>query len=417
MIQQKELYKQAAITIAIAICRDAIWKENRCNWIGTSSEDWYGMPRGYARALGTPFYDGTSGIAFFLLQLRRVHANPLLDKTLRGALEQVRSVECDRPKNAPDAILGFHAGLAGCAYVMHLAGELLGEERYQKAATQLIDRICKLPEEAWGLDVIDGPAGAIPVLVYFYKKQPHEPLRQFILRLAAYLIEKADKQPQGWSWETVPDRYHNLTGYGHGAAGFAAAFAELYAFTGDDQYLQIARSVVNYEDSHFIPGQQNWPDYRRFDQAYGAETTVAEPACSLAWCHGAPGIGLSRLRIFELTKDPQARQDAETALQTTRKNLHLDVLGNYSLCHGLFGNAELLLGAAAVFNQPQLRREAEQVADACIRDFLDQNVPVPNGLQLPAETPDFMLGNSGIGYFFLRLLDPGMFPPVLVFRS
>ncbi|WP_121353395.1 lanthionine synthetase LanC family protein [Flavisolibacter nicotianae] len=417
MVHQKELYKQAAATIATSICRDAIWKGTRCNWIGTSSEDWYGMPRGYAKALGTSFYDGTSGIAFFLLQLRRVHSNPLLDKTLRGALEQVISVEGDRQKNASDAILGFHAGLAGCAYVLHLAGELLGEERYQKAATQFIDCICNLPEETWGLDVIDGPAGAIPVLQFLYKKQPGEALRQFILRLAAYLIRKADKQTPGWSWETVPDRYHNLTGYGHGAAGFATAFAELYAFTGDEQYLQIARSVVGYEDSHFVSGQQNWPDYRRFDQEYGVEKAVAEPACSIAWCHGAPGIGLSRLRIFELTKDPQARQDAEIALQTTRKNLHLDVLGNYSLCHGLFGNAELLLYAADVFNRPQLRSEAEQVADACIQEFLDKKVPVPNGLQLPAETPDFMLGSSGIGYFFLRVLDPGMFPSVLVFRS
>ncbi len=214
----------------------------------------------------------------------------------------------------------------------------------------------------------------------------------------------------------MPERHHNLTGFGHGAAGFATAFIELFPFTNNQEYLQIARSVIRYEDSHFNQQQQNWPDYRKFDQGYGSMTATEEIVCSIAWCHGAPGIGLSRLRIYELTNDPVMKQDAEAAIQTTLNHLNLYSVSNYSMCHGLFGNAELLLYAASLLKQPALWQKAEEIADKCIHEYLDKKIPLPNGIQLSADTPDFMLGISGIGYFFLRLIDPVKFPSVLLLR-
>lgn len=421
MKEKKEQYNQAAITLANAICRDAIWDGNCCNWINSSSEDVYGMPKPFARASATNFYDGTSGIAFFLLHVLSIYENALVRKTATGALQQVLSVELAEKKsgnkNEIPANLGFHTGYAGIAFVLFEAGRILKDRQYTEAAFTIIDKSIQLPESLWGLDVIDGPAGAIPAFIYLYKQYPSNHLQQFILQLGEYLIKKADKQPNGWSWDTMPDRHHNLTGFGHGAAGFASAFAELYAFTNNQQYLQIAQSVVQYEDSHFNQQQKNWPDYRKFDQ--GAGTMVAssqETVCSIAWCHGAPGIGLSRLRMYELTNDPSMREDAEVAIQTTFKNLNLYSITNYSMCHGLFGNAELLLYASGLLNQPNLRQQAEKIADECISEYLDKKIPIPNGIQLPAETHDFMLGNSGVGYFFLRLTDPDKFPSVLLLR-
>lgn len=420
MKEKKEKYKQAAILLANAICRDAIWDGDRCNWINSSSEDVYGMPKPYARASATNFYDGTSGIAFFLLHMLSIYENALLRKTLMGALQQVISQELEKKEKKEEDLatsLGFHTGYAGIAYVLSETGRRLNDQKYSKAAFQIIEKTVRLPKSVWGLDVIDGPAGAIPALIYLYKQHPTNLLQQFILQLGEYLIEKADKQPNGWSWDTMPDRHHNLTGFGHGAAGFASAFAELYAFTNNPQYLQIAQSVVQYEDSHFNQQQNNWPDYRKFDQGLGTMASVTEETvCSIAWCHGAPGIGLSRLRMYELTNDPSIRQDAEAAIQTTLKNLNLYSISNYSMCHGLFGNAELLLYAATLLNQQNLQLQAEKLADQCISEYLDKRIPIPNGIQLPAETHDFMLGNSGVGYFFLRLTDPGKFPSVLLLR-
>lgn len=211
----------------------------------------------------------------------------------------------------------------------------------------------------------------------------------------------------------MQERTHNLTGLGHGAAGFAVAFAELSAFTGKTNYIDIAKAVVQYEDSHYHAAQQNWPDFRNFNTG---QPPPDEPVCSLAWCHGAPGIGLARLRLLELTNDPAFIHGAEAAITTTVKNLSPMMLGNYSMCHGVFGNAELLLYAAEILQRPQLRVTAAAAADDCITNYLQKRIPVPNGLQSGHETPDFMLGSSGIGYFFLRLAAPDKAPGVLIMR-
>jgi lantibiotic biosynthesis protein len=62
------------------------------------------------------------------------------------------------------------------------------------------------------------------------------------------------------------------------------------------------------------------------------------------WCHGAPGITLSRLRATELLSDLQVSSEAVAALEATRDAAQAELhTGNYSLCHGLAGNAEILI--------------------------------------------------------------------------
>ena len=53
----------------------------------------------------------------------------------------------------------------------------------------------------------------------------------------------------------------------------------------------------NYERQSFDISQQNWPDFRD-----GVSTTAAK-VCGLAWCHGAPGIALSRLKANQAKAD------------------------------------------------------------------------------------------------------------------
>ncbi len=406
--------KQAALSIALGICRDAVWQDKRCNWIGSGSEENYGMPRGYARALNPYFYDGIAGIAWFLLHTHIVTPHAVVQKTLYGVLDQLVAEEAGKKQTGEQLMgkLGFHTGWTGVVWVLWHAGDVLQHKQYTKAALALLEKITKLDKAWWGLDLIDGAAGAVPALIQLSKKIPMPSLKDFILSIAGYLIEKADKQPNGWSWNTMQERTNNLTGYGHGAAGFAAAFAELFAFTGNKQYLEIAKSVVSYEDGHFHAPQQNWPDFRSF----GAAPQPVETVCSIAWCHGAPGIGLARLRMLELTNDPFFAQGASIAVDTTLKSLSVMALGNYSLCHGVFGNAELLLYAAEVLAKPALLDSSTAAAEECITEYLQKGIPVPNGLQSGHETPDFMLGSSGIGYFFLRLAAPDKVPGVLLLR-
>jgi lantibiotic modifying enzyme len=51
-----------------------------------------------------------------------------------------------------------------------------------------------------------------------------------------------------------------------------------------------------------------------------------------AWCHGAPGIGFSRLKSLGHLDNPEIREEIDTALVTT---LEQGFGHDHSLCHGI----------------------------------------------------------------------------------
>ena len=79
--------------------------------------------------------------------------------------------------------------------------------------------------------------------------------------------------------------------------------------------------------------------------------------------------------------------------------------GNFSLCHGDGGNADLLILAADLLSRPDLRREAEAAGARALDRFEDTRSPWPCGVPGAGESPNLMLGVAGIGYLLLRLND------------
>ena len=90
------------------------------------------------------------------------------------------------------------------------------------------------------------------------------------------------------------------------------------------------------------------------------------------------------------------------ALDTTRKSLNNSGPANawnYSLCHGLAGNADVLLHAGL----GQIRDPvALRVADEGIERYESVGRTWPCGAGA-GETPGLMVGEAGIGYFYLRV--------------
>lgn len=87
--------------------------------------------------------------------------------------------------------------------------------------------------------------------------------------------------------------------------------------------------------------------------------------------------------------------------------------GNFSLCHGDGGNADLLILAADVLDRPELRREAENAATRALDRFEDEREPWPCGVPGAGESPNLLLGLAGIGDFLLRLCDSRGIPSAL----
>jgi lantibiotic modifying enzyme len=263
------------------------------------------------------------------------------------------------------------------------------------------------------LDVINGSAGLIPVLLEAAAQTSLGELLQAAIAHGDHILAHAARSDTGWSWDTMAGgSQRNLVGYSHGTAGIACALAELAHSTERQDFLEAAREALRYERNQFRPAEGNWPDLRSFVQPLPS----GEPPCMLAWCHGAPGIGFARLRMRQLLPDDEESvlSEAETAIETTARALRGTGLGNFSLCHGDGGNADMLLLAADLLGQPELRQQVEAAALSALDRFEVPGLPWPCGVPNAGETPNLLLGLAGIGYFFLRLYDSKTIPTVLL---
>src|SRR5581483_10361941 len=75
-------------------------------------------------------------------------------------------------------------------------------------------------------------------------------------------------------------------------------------------------------------------------------TTANDTRYPATWCHGAPGIGLSRLVSLPSIDDETIREEIAIALKTTTTSFGR----NHSLCHGDLGNLETLLVATQILD-------------------------------------------------------------------
>lgn len=412
---QEALFLEAAFEIGARLCRDAIWDGGQCNWLGDAMEPHFGEWRVVHRSFGPDLYSGTAGIALFLGRLARFADEPLLLDTARGALRQA----WERRQGLPPEIRhGLYTGWLGLAYCLAELAEPLGEPALEDAARGLAEEIRGRPLPPFSFDVLSGAAGAIQGLLALNRRAPRDFLLEEAARLAGELCRAARRHGDCWSWTTLepagglPQR--DLTGYSHGTAGIALALLELHALTGEQTWREAAELALAYERRCFDRSQANWPDFRGGDPAPGAA-----PVCGLAWCHGAPGIGLARLRGFALTGDERQRAEAEAAIGTTYAALAAPAAAEgFSLCHGLAGNAELFLLAAEVLGEPWYRQVAAEVGRRGIERYGRPRRPWPCGVNGGGETPGLMLGRAGIGHFFLRLHHPAAVPsPLLIAGS
>jgi lantibiotic modifying enzyme len=195
----------------------------------------------------------------------------------------------------------------------------------------------------------------------------------------------------------------NLTGLSHGAAGIALSLIELYEATGERRFANAAERAFDYEQGKFDHGVRNWPDFRDLDPQHPAPG----PGFAVFWCHGGPGIALSRLTALErLDGARRWRAEAGTGLEVTQDMVARGLkhrAGNFSLCHGIAGNAEILSDGARLLGG-RWSRAADLAAEAAAggAEWYGAKGFWPCGAG-ERETPGLMLGLAGIGYFYLRM--------------
>lgn len=406
-------FLDVAYSIGRRIARDAIWSGDRCNWVGPSMEYVDKTWKVVYRSCGIDLYAGTSGIGLFLSILYSNTGDKTLAKTAIGCFQQAIK---NRDSVTLQARIGFYTGWAGIIKSLQYSAPLLQTDMFENEAKFMLHSLDKLNLEDSGIDVLAGSAGAVPVLITQVER--HDEYTDLAKKIGNHLIDVAHKSAAGWSWNTLSprstDSTKNLTGFSHGTAGIGWTLVELYNVTNEKIFLTAAQEAFFYEKCKFNSIYGNWPDLREHSTETSQDNAEYN---SIAWCHGAPGVGLSRLRSYEILGDESLKDEAKVAVNTTVKMIRQSLLGNqanFSLCHGLGGNADFLLVAGKTLQDDTLVEFSQHTGQRGIHAFRENTNQWSCGLAGAGEMPGLMLGTAGIGLFYLRLYDYDATPSVLL---
>jgi lantibiotic modifying enzyme len=407
------VFLESGDRIGSRLCRDAVWSGDQCNWLGWALEVVGASWSSVHRAQTASIYDGTAGIALFLGRLYGFTHDRLQKEAAIGALNQALARAEVLPEHMRPSV---YSGVAGIAWAAIELGGALDDDRMVARGLKELKASASASPHAAALDIIGGSAGTIQLLLEIAHRYDRPGLVDLAEIHGKFLLQTAAKSDAGWSWDTLPGQSEkHLCGYGHGASGIGCALLELWAETGDEEYRRAGLKAFDYERSLFSPQDHNWPDLRTMT----GFMPTGKPVFATAWCHGGPGIGLARLRTLELLENQETLADLNEALQITAaacSNVVFPASGNLCLCHGIGGNADLLLAASDIYGRRDLRQIAETAGHQAIAQIQTPNLPWPCGVTTGGETPSLMLGLAGIGHFFLRLYDSQKIPSILLLR-
>lgn len=421
MSRPQDAFLSLADTLGTRLVRDAIWYGAMCNWTGDVMAFQSGQWQVSHSAMGGDLYGGTSGVAIFLARLHAATRERLFAKVAVAAMEQAVSQAAQLP---PTANCGFYAGRLGIAWALIQVGHIVDASRLVQKGWDLLRTVAESPLADQGLDMTSGSAGAICALLDLAQLSgmgatEREALIDMARPHGQRLIDRAKRSDRGWCWspEAAPNQSQGLCGLSHGASGMAWALLKLHEASGDTAFLNASSEAVRYERSWFSSAEGNWPDLRSlYDPSLGDGKRLTYMS---AWCHGAPGVGLARLASYTVMGDEALLHEARAAIRSTTVGLRLALStgqGNFSLCHGLAGNADLLIEATRLLGEPEHLQLAQQLGLLGQTLYASTDAPWPCGVLNGGETPALMLGVAGIGYFYLRLANPST-PSMLLMPS
>ena len=361
-------FLREARRIGDEIVSRAIPDADGLTWVGLSFE--HGEIR-QLDLLGSSFYKGRCGIALFLAALAAETGETRYADAARAAAHN---------SGRGSDTLGIDGDAASAVYAFTRMAGLLGDDALLEDAHRASGSITEdaiASDESY--DVMGGCAGALLALSALHGASPS---RELTARIAAGARRLVD----------APLR---LTGFSHGAAGIALALRRAASITGDEEFEVAARRCVEWEMSHYVEEHRNWRDLRSNNGG----------ATMSSWCHGAPGIALSR--IVAGIDDGHLDAALETTLACGTETFD-------HLCCGNFGRVEVLLVASRA--RPKLRAEAASRAAALLSRAAREGSYRTSSRAAGGSVffdPVFFQGMSGIGFELLRLLRPDTYPSLL----
>ncbi|MCE3553038.1 class IV lanthionine synthetase LanL [Pseudonocardia sp. RS11V-5] len=254
----------------------------------------------------------------------------------------------------PRRLPGLYFGRSGTAWALHDAGAALGDPDLVAAGVQTAAGI-PIPRPV-NPDVTHGLAGAGLAALHLWSVTGIDALRDRARRCADDLMAAAERNGGTVLWPVPPELDSELAGvrhygFAHGAAGIGYFLLAAGAATGDGRATELALAAADTlcDAAVLDDGAAWWPE------APGGRERLVH------WCNGSSGIGTFLLRAWRISRRERHAELAAAAAVAVHRARWLSLP---SACHGLAGNGEFLLDAAALLDDPRLREWAEDLAEA-----------------------------------------------------
>jgi lantibiotic modifying enzyme len=395
---------EGAVEIGRCLEETALPSPDGMDWIGLH-EDERGRCR--LRPAGPDLYHGGAGIATFFAYLWRATGRRRFRAAALSAMRRARVALANRAYWTGGAFCGRASVAYGALHVARVCGDaaLLAE-----AVTSC--RVLARDSPARGLmDLVGGNAGAQAVILAVRRATGADGLLEEAALLGRRIVAARSPLGVGCAW---PSRLgpSGLAGFAHGSGGIAWALAHLTAEgAASADTADAIRGALAHERSLFVEEERNWLDLRAHREPERARG--GRPPTALAWCHGAPGIGIARATLPSAFFGPEEAAEVRVAVESV---LRAAVDPTDSLCHGELGNLETLLLAGTRLAEPSWLAIARRRGLAAVRRARSR-ARIPEGwtcgISVRAPTPGLLVGLSGIGYALLRLWDPAAHPSLL----
>ncbi|MEB3179941.1 MAG: lanthionine synthetase LanC family protein [Nostocaceae cyanobacterium] len=332
---------------------------------------------------------GVAGVVYLLSRLARFgYGTEAVENRVKSAINWLLNDKKAADKGLP----GLHFGEAGVAVAITeaIAGGII--ERNSEIDGFLVQALSGKLD--W-YDITHGAAGQGVAALYCGDRLQDKRLLNLSHRCADYLI-KTQKDDGSWSAPSGVDNMsgQTMTGFAHGVSGIVYFLAEYaHRFGSNDA----ERAWLSGADWLFAGAMLS--DDEQALEWYHSDVRQEKWKW---WCHGAPGIALTFLRLYELTGNEAFAEIATHALQVHSVDIKYR---NLSQCHGLSGLGDIYLEAARVLGDQQWLERANAIANTLfyLRRETDSNGVTWLVENFHQPTADLMVGVSGVVHFFLRL--------------
>jgi type 2 lantibiotic biosynthesis protein LanM len=337
-------------------------------------------------------YNGSLGIAVFIGAYSKIFRNKKAKdqsyQIVKPIIKKIYSIESMRMLKLIG--IGGYTGAGSLIYGFAVLYNLTKNKVFLKCALKITSLINDdLIKKDNNLDLLDGVSGMILALIYLYNFNKDKNIRSLAIKCGEYLI----KQPRikynyfsSWKGKKINTKLP-LTGISHGASGFALALIKLSKISNNKKFYKYGVDCIKYENSVYSIKKKNWPDFRN-----------AKGKWPCQWCHGAVGVGLSRLDL--LNNNINLRVDLKKAINSAIVNWPNS---KDTICCGTMGSIIFMNRISNIYNNKKFKNLSIEWISSVI------NLAEKTGdYRLGANykfNPGLFLGLSGVGYTILRMLN------------